>query len=91
MLRKSFPITVFPSLLPLAPDVLGCATTAPISLEHTTTTLLTAFALTKLAGVLVARRQELFILAAPHNIFETVVYPLFQNRIKQYKVYKIQI
>ena len=91
MLRRSFPITVSRSLFRLAPDVLGCATTAPISLEHTTTTLQMVFALTKLAGVLVARRQELFILAAPPNIFETVVYPLFQNRIKQYKVYKIQI
>jgi hypothetical protein len=60
---------VFLSLLPLAPDVLGCATIVPISLGHTTTTLLTAFALTKQAVVLVARRRVLFTLAVLYNIF----------------------
>jgi len=57
------------SLLALAPDVPGCATIAPISLAHTTTTLQMVFALIKPVVVLVTRRRGLSTLAALHNKF----------------------
>jgi hypothetical protein len=55
------------SPLALAPDVPGCATTAPISLAHTITILPVVFALIKLEDALVPRRPALFTLAALHN------------------------
>jgi len=60
---------VCPSPLALAPDVPGCATIAPISLEHTTTTLPMGSALTKPAVASATHRQVLSTLAALHSNF----------------------